>query len=59
MNKDTCLLSGGMSPARSARHCAGRERIPVQTRVRRRRRAGPGARRLPSRATPLFHYLAA
>jgi hypothetical protein len=55
MNKDICLVIGGISPARTAR-----VRDAMQARVRRRRRrAGPGSRRLPSRATPVFHYLGA
>jgi hypothetical protein len=60
MNKDVCLVVRGGTPAASSRCCAERERIPVEARIRRRRRrAGPGARRLPSRATPTPHYLAA
>lgn len=55
MNKDAYLVIGGMLPAKTARG-----RGVVQARVRRRRRrVGPGSRRLPSRATPVFHYLGA
>jgi hypothetical protein len=57
MNKDACLVIGGMLPAKTSRV---RGAMQTQTRVRRRRRrVGPGSRRLPSRATPVFHYLGA
>ena len=58
MNKDVCLVVGGLLPANTSRAPA-RARTSVEARLRRRRRrAGPGSRRLPSRATPVFHYLA-
>ena len=59
MNKDACLVVGGLLPANASRLFAARPHASVEARVRRRRRrAGPGSRRLPSRATPVFHYLA-
>lgn len=59
MNKDACLVVGGLLPANASRLPSARLRTSVDARVRRRRRRmGPGSRRLPSRATPVFHYLA-